>query len=71
MTQITVAKTGARFNRPMYLSIIALTIMLAWASASRRDRRYELIASRPYNNQYSDAAAARDERALFLRSRYL
>ena len=50
----------------MFPSIIALAIIFAWASAATRSQRYELITPRPYNNRYSDATAARDERALML-----
>lgn len=48
--------------------VITLTLF-AIASITRRDRRYELISARPYNNQYSDASAAKDERAFALRDR--
>jgi len=47
--------------------VITLTLLAAAASTLLgRDRRYELITPRPYNNRYSDATAARDERALML-----
>lgn len=49
----------------MLSSIIVVLVLLGAAiSALRRERRYELITSRPYNNVHSDATAARDERAL-------
>jgi hypothetical protein len=49
----------------MISSIVVMLVLLAgWASALRRTGRYDLITSTPYNNQYSDASAARDERAL-------
>jgi hypothetical protein len=46
--------------------IIVLALFAGWASALRRGGRYDLITSTPYNNQYSDASAARDERSLTL-----
>jgi len=47
--------------------VITLTLLAAAASTLLgRDRRYELITPRPYNNRHSDATAARDERALML-----
>ena len=50
--------------------VITLTLLAAAASTVvGRDRRYELIAERPYNNQYNDASAAKDERAFALRRR--
>jgi len=39
--------------------IVALVIAIASALSSRD--RGDLITSRPYNNPYSDASAARDE----------
>jgi hypothetical protein len=50
----------------MTFSIIVLGALGAGlVSASRRGRQ-NLITQRPYNNQYSDASAARDEHALTL-----
>ncbi len=40
--------------------IITIALVAALTSRARHDRRYELITPRPYNNQYSDASAARD-----------
>jgi hypothetical protein len=48
----------------MTFSIIVIGALgVGWASAAKRGR-HELITRRPYNNQYSDASAARDERSL-------
>jgi hypothetical protein len=50
----------------MTFPIIVLGALgVGWVSANRRSR-HELITRRPYNNQYSDASAARDERSLTL-----
>jgi hypothetical protein len=46
--------------------IVVLALLAGWANALRRGGRHDLITSRPYNNQYSDATAARDERAPML-----
>ncbi|HEY7935459.1 MAG TPA: hypothetical protein VID48_16680 [Solirubrobacteraceae bacterium] len=43
--------------------IVILTFLLALASALRPDPRGD-IAPHPYNNPYSDASAARDDRFL-------
>jgi hypothetical protein len=43
--------------------IVIGVLGVGWASAVRRGR-HDLITPRPYNNQYSDASAARDERSL-------
>jgi hypothetical protein len=48
------------------LIIVVLALLAGWASALRRGGRYDLITLTPYNNQYSDATAARDERARVL-----
>jgi hypothetical protein len=40
--------------------IVALVILAALANAFRPGRRGDIITSRPYNNQYSDASGARD-----------
>lgn len=48
---------------------LALLVGVAVAAAGRRDRRYELITPRPYNNHHNDASAAKDERAFTLRRR--
>ena len=48
------------------LLIVGLIVLAAGANALRRGGRHDLITSRPYNNQYSDASAARDERSLAL-----
>jgi hypothetical protein len=50
----------------MTFSIIVLGALgVGLVSANRRGRQ-DLITRRPYNNQYSDASAARDERSLTL-----
>jgi hypothetical protein len=50
----------------MTFSIVLIGALgVSWVSAARRGR-HELITRRPYNNQYSDASAARDERSLTL-----
>jgi hypothetical protein len=46
--------------------IVGVALLVGWASALRGSARHDLITQRPYNNQYSDASAARDERALTL-----
>jgi hypothetical protein len=46
--------------------IVVLALLAGWANALRRSDRHDLITHRPYNNQYSDASAARDERSLTL-----
>jgi hypothetical protein len=46
--------------------IVVLVLFAGWASALRRGSRHDLITTTPYNNQYSDATAARDERAITL-----
>jgi hypothetical protein len=56
------------FNVVMTFPIIViLALGVAWASANRRGQ--DLITKRPYNNRYSDAAAARDEHSLSLNRR--
>lgn len=42
-------------------ALIAITILYALGLALRSDRGGQLIARRPYNNRYSDAAAARED----------
>jgi hypothetical protein len=42
--------------------LILLIMVLAFASAAGSARRNALIAHRPYNNRYSDATGARDDR---------
>lgn len=50
----------------MTFPIIVLGALgVGWVSANRRGCQ-GLITRRPYNNQYSDASAARDERSLTL-----
>jgi hypothetical protein len=52
------------FNGGMTFPIIVIGALgVGWVSALRRGR-HDLITRRPYNNQYSDASAARDERSL-------
>jgi len=41
--------------------LITLTITYALGLALRSGRNGELIAQRPYNNRYSDAAGARED----------
>lgn len=41
--------------------VITALLMLGLAGALRSERRGGLIARRPYNNRYSDAAAARED----------
>jgi hypothetical protein len=66
VTDLTVTSPCHPFNVGMTFSIIVLGALGAgWVSANRRGR-HELITRRPYNNQYSDASAARDERSLTL-----
>ena len=48
------------------LLIVVIALLAGWASALLRSGRHDLITHRPYNNQYSDASAARDERSLTL-----
>jgi hypothetical protein len=46
--------------------LIAVVVLGGGASALRRRRPHQdLIVPRPYNNQHSDATAARDEHRLF------
>ncbi|HXP99867.1 MAG TPA: hypothetical protein VN845_07350 [Solirubrobacteraceae bacterium] len=64
MTDLTVTSSPHSFNVIMTFPIIVLGALgVGWVSANRRGRQ-ELITRRPYNNQYSDASAARDERSL-------
>jgi hypothetical protein len=46
--------------------IVVLVMLVGWVSALRRAGRHDLITPRPYNNRYSDASGARDERSLML-----
>jgi hypothetical protein len=49
----------------MTSSIIVVGALLGGAvNALRRGRKHDLITHRPYNNRYSDASGARDERAM-------
>ena len=48
----------------MTFSIIVLGALGAGLVSANRRGRHDLIARRPYNNRYSDASAARDERSL-------
>jgi hypothetical protein len=41
--------------------LITLTITYALGLALRSERNGQLIARRPYNNRYSDAAGARED----------
>jgi hypothetical protein len=43
--------------------IVIGALGVGWVSAVKRGRQ-DLITRHPYNNQHSDASAARDERAL-------
>ncbi len=45
---------------------VAFVLLVGSASALRGRRRNDLITSTPYNNQHSDATAARDESAMML-----
>jgi hypothetical protein len=45
---------------------VVLALGAGWANALRRGTRHDLITHRPYNNRYSDASGARDERSLTL-----
>jgi hypothetical protein len=42
--------------------IILFVMLLAFAGATGAERRFSLISRRPYNNRYSDATGARDDR---------
>jgi hypothetical protein len=42
--------------------LVTAVILLAIAVAIRPPKQEELIKRRPYNNPYSDASAARDDR---------
>ncbi len=44
--------------------IVVVALIGGAANALRRGGGNDLITSRPYNNRYSDATGARDERAL-------
>jgi hypothetical protein len=44
--------------------IITFTLLAAFGKRLGSGRQGELIVPRPYNNQYSDASGARDERFL-------
>jgi hypothetical protein len=67
VTDLTVTVPHRFFNITMTFPIIVILALGAgWVSANRRGRQ-DLITHRPYNNQYSDASAARDERSLTLR----
>lgn len=47
----------------LFSQVLILTIiLLAFAGATGAERRYSLISRRPYNNRYSDATGARDDR---------
>jgi hypothetical protein len=49
----------------MTASFIVVGALLGGAAnALRRGRKHDLITHRPYNNRYSDAAGARDERTM-------
>jgi hypothetical protein len=49
----------------MTSSIIVVGALLGGAiRALRRGHNHELITHRPYNNRYSDATGARDERVM-------
>lgn len=64
MTDLTVTTKCRSFNVNMTFPMIVIGVLgVGWASAVRRGR-HDLITPRPYNNQYSDASAARDERSL-------
>ena len=66
MTDLTEKSPFRSFNVGMTFPIIVILVLGAgWVSANRRGRQ-DLITHRPYNNQYSDASAARDERSLTL-----
>jgi hypothetical protein len=43
--------------------LIAFVLLAAGVSATKRGAHDELITPRPYNNRYSDASGARDERS--------
>jgi hypothetical protein len=43
--------------------LITFVLLAGAASAVKRTSHNDLITPRPYNNRYSDATAARDERA--------
>lgn len=66
MTELTVTPTLRSFNVSMTFSIIVLGALGAGLVNANRRSRYDLITRRPYNNQHSDASAARDERSLTL-----
>ena len=67
MTHLTVIGPYLSFNGDMTFPIIVTFALGAgWVGAGRRGRQ-DLITRRPYNNQYSDATGARDERSLTLR----
>jgi hypothetical protein len=42
--------------------LILMIIVLSCIGAPGAERGYSLIARRPYNNRYSDATGARDDR---------
>jgi hypothetical protein len=48
----------------MTSSIVVVVLLVGAASALRGGRGHGLITPRPYNNRYSDASGARDERAM-------
>lgn len=63
MTDLTVSGPCHSFNVGMTFSIIVLGALGAGLVGANRRGRHDLIARRPYNNQHSDASAARDERS--------
>jgi hypothetical protein len=66
VTHLTVTAPCHSFNVGMTFSIIVLGALGAGLVNANRRSRHDLITRRPYNNLYSDASAARDERSLTL-----
>jgi hypothetical protein len=66
VTDLTVTRVCHSFNVVMTFSIIVLGALGAGLVNANRRGRHDLITRRPYNNQHSDASAARDERSLTL-----
>jgi hypothetical protein len=64
VTEITDISGIALSNVGMTSIIVVAALLGGAANALRGGRGHDLITSRPYNNRYSDASGARDERAM-------